>query len=77
MRLGTKVRKVMRVGKKALAVAGATLTTANIVGGAWLGVKNVQHHREESQRRESRKREAGEKAKEIMDRLDKERLQDK
>ena len=71
MRLGTKVRKVMRVGKKALAVAGATLTTANIVGGAWLGVKNVQHRHDESQ-----KREAGEKAKEIMDRLDRERLLD-
>ena len=69
MRLGTKVRKVMRVGKKALAVAGA-------LGGAWLGVKNVQHQHQESQKRESRKREAGEKAKEIMDRLDRERLLD-
>ena len=37
MRLGKKVQKVMRVGTKALAVAGA-------VGGAWLGVKNIQYH---------------------------------
>ena len=45
MRLGKKVQKVMRVGAKALAVAGA-------VGGAWLGVKNVQYHANQGARDE-------------------------
>ena len=37
--LGMKVQKVLRIGKKVLAVAGA-------VGGAYLGVKHVQHQHE-------------------------------
>ena len=81
MRLGKKVKKVMRVGAKALAVAGA-------VGGAWLGVKNVQYHANRGERDEyhagveardeaNRKKDATAKATSIMERLDRDEEADK
>ena len=74
MRLGKKVQKVMRVGAKALAVAGA-------VGGAWLGVKNIQYHAKQGEREAyhagveardaaNRKKDAAAKATSIMEKLD-------
>ena len=81
MRLGKKVQKVMRVGAKALAVAGA-------VGGAWLGVKNVQYHANQGARDEyhagveardeaNRKKDATAKSKAIMEKLDRDEEADK
>ena len=81
MRLGKKVQKVMRVGAKALAVAGA-------VGGAWLGVKNVQYHANQGARDEyhagveardeaNRKKDATAKATSIMEKLDRDEEADK
>ena len=81
MRLGKKVQKVMRVGAKALAVAGA-------VGGAWLGVKNIQYHANRGEREAyhagvdtrdaaNRKKDATAKATSIMERLDRDEEADK
>jgi hypothetical protein len=81
MRLGKKVKKVMRVGTKALAIAGA-------VGGAWLGVKNAQYHANQGARDEyhagveardasHRKKDATAKSKAIMEKLDRDEEADK
>ena len=69
--LGMKVQKVLRLGKKVMAVAGA-------VGGAYLGVKHVQHQHEHKAYQAERDAEMAkwnterytQDAKDIMDKLD-------
>ena len=70
--LGKKVQKVLRIGQKVLAVAGA-------VGGAYLGVKHVQHQHEHEHKAYQAEQDAGtakwykerhtQDAKAIMDKL--------